>query len=96
MSTTSAMTDSVARNHIPSDVADLSNCMCIFILTKSNGTLFDASSILEEDIVAICIWFGYTHPEGVLLYLATKLVMLFHTADKLQIAVCGVMKGSTL
>ena len=95
MSTTSAMTASVARDCIPSDVADLSNHMCIFILTRGDGTLFDASSILEEDIIKICIQLGHTHPEGVLQYSAIESVMLFHTMDKLQIAVCGVVKALT-
>ena len=82
MFTTSATTASVVRDHIPSDVADLSNCMCLFSLTKGVGTLFDASSILEDDIIEICIQFGHTHPEGVIQYSAIKLVMLFHTEDK--------------
>ena len=96
MSSTSVTMASVARDHIPSDVADLSNCMCLFILNKGDGTLFDASSILEEDVIEICIWFGHTHPEGVLQYSAIKSVMLFHTMDKLQIMAHGVMKASTL
>ena len=96
MSTTSAMTASVARDHIPSNIADLSNHMCIFILTRGDGTLFDASSILEEDIIKICVRLGHTHPEGVLQYSAIESVMLFHTMDKLQIAVCGVVKALTL
>ena len=90
------MTASVARDHIPSDIADLSNHMCIFVLTRGDGTLFNTFSILEEDVIVICIWLGHTHPEGVLQYSAIKSVMLFHTADKLQIMVCGVMKSLTL
>ena len=96
MSMTSATTASVARDHIPSDVADLSNCICLFILTKGNDTPFNASSILEEYIIEICIWFGHTHPEGVLQYSAIELVMIFHTMDELQIAAHGVMKALTL
>ena len=96
ISTTSTTTASVTRDHIPSDIADLSNHLCIFILTKSDDTLFNASSILEEDVIEICIWFGYTHPGGVHWYSTTKSVMLFHTMDKLQIAAHGVMKASML
>ena len=55
MSTTSATTALVARDHIPRDLVDLSNCICPFVLTKGDGTLFDASSILEEDIIELCI-----------------------------------------
>ena len=96
MSTTSATTALAARDHIPSDIADLSNCMYLFALTKGNGTPFNASSILEEDIIEICIWFGHTHPEGVLWYSAIKSVMLFHMADELQTVACRVIKASTL
>ena len=39
---------------------------------------------------------GHTHPEGVLQYSAIESVVLFHTADELQIMVCGVMKALTL
>ena len=66
MSTTFVATALVARDCIPSDVADLSNHICLFVLTKDDGTPFDASSILEEYIIEICIWFWHTHPEGVL------------------------------
>ena len=96
MSTTSTMTASAARDCIPSNVADLSNHMCLFILTRGNGTLFDASSILEEDIIEMCIQLGHTHPKAVLLYSAVESLVLFHTADKLQIVTHGVMKASML
>ena len=93
MSTTSTTTAWVARDHIPSDIADLFNHMCLFVLTKGDGTPFIASSILEEDIIEICIWFGHTHPEGVLQYYVIKLVVLFYSTDELQIMACGVMKA---
>ena len=67
-----------------------------FILTRGDGTPFNASSILEEDVVEICIQLGHTHPKGVLWYSAIKSVMLFHTADKLQVTACGVVKASSL
>ena len=56
----------------------------------------DASSILEEDIIKICIWFGHTHPVRVHWYSAIELVILFHTMDKLQIMKCGVVTALTL
>ena len=96
MSTTSATTALAARDHIPRDIADLSYCMCLFVLPKGDGTLFNASSILEEEIIELCIWFGNRHPEGVLWYSAIKSVILFHTADKLQIMMCRVIKALTL
>ena len=67
-----------------------------FYINLGDGTLFNASSILEEDVIEICIWLGHTHPEGVLQYSAIESVMLFHTADKLQIMECGVIKAMTL
>ena len=90
------MTASAARDHIPSDIGDLSNCMCIFILTGGNGTPFDASYILEEEVIEICIWLGHTYPEGVLQYATIESVMPFHTMNELQIAVHGIMKALTL
>ena len=96
MSITSKMTTTVARDHIPGDVADLSKHKCLFVLTRGDGTLFNASFILEEDIFKICIWLGHTHPEGVLWYSAIESVMLFHTTDELQIKTCVVTKASML
>ena len=84
------------RDCIPNDVADLSNRMCIFVLTRGNGTPFNASSIMEEDVVEICVWLGHTHPGGVLQYSTIELVMLFHTTDELQVMVHGVVKASML
>ena len=86
----------VARDHIPSNIADLSNHICLCVLTKGDGTPFDASFILEEDIIEICVQFGHTHPEGVLHYSAFKSVMLFHTTDELQITTHRVLKALTL
>ena len=96
MSTTSTMTASAARDHIPSDVVDLSNCMCIFVLTRDYGTPFNASSIQEEDVIEIYIQLGHTHPEGVLQYSTIESVMLFHTTDELQVMAHGFMKASML
>ena len=49
----------------------------------------DASSILEEDIVEICIQKGHTHPLGVLCYLAMESIILFGTTDDLNHASHG-------
>ena len=35
---------------------------------------------------------GHTHPLGVLQYLVTELVALFHTAGEMQQVSCGVIK----
>ena len=68
MSTTSMATASAARVEIQSDVIDLPNHTCILVLTRGDGTPFDAASIQEEDIIKICVWLGHTHPKGVLRY----------------------------
>ena len=44
-----------AGDRIPNDKVDLLNCMCILVLTRGNGTLFDASSVEEEDITKMCV-----------------------------------------
>ena len=95
MSTTFTATALAARDCIPSNVADLSNCMCIFILTRGDGTLFNASSIQEENVIEICFQLGHTHPKGVLWYSAIESVMLFHTMDELQVMAHVVMKASS-
>ena len=70
--------------------------MHILVLTKSNGTPFDVTSILEEDIIKICIQLGHTHPMGVLCYSATKSIMLFQSAEDMQCATCRVTKAMVL
>ena len=70
--------------------------MCIFILTRGDGTLFNMSSIQEEDVIKICIQLGHTHPKGVLQYSAIESVMLFHTADELPVMAWGVVKALML
>ena len=44
----------------------------------------DASSILEEDIVGICVQKSHTHPLGVLWYLVAESVILFGTMEDLN------------
>ena len=42
-----------------------------------DGTPFNVTSVMEEDIIEICIRLGHTHPMGVLCYSVTELVILF-------------------
>ena len=51
----------------------------------------DASSILEEDIVEICIQKGNTDPLGVLHYLAMESIILFGTMGNLNHASCDLI-----
>ena len=70
--------------------------MCVLVLARSNGTLFNSASIQEEDIVELCVEEGQTHPKGVLWFSAMELVILFHSSDKIQVAVCRVTKAMAL
>ena len=96
MSTTSTVTTLVACNHIPGDEVELLNCMFVLVLTRGDGTPFDAISIQEEEIMELCIELGQTHPEDVLWYSVADLVVLFHSADKMLVMAHGVIKGYTL
>ena len=95
MSTTCAVTTLVAHDHIPGDEVEL-NCIHVLVLTRGDGTPYDATSIQEEDIVELCIQLGQTHPQGVLQYLAAELVVLFHCTDKRLVAVHGVFRAMAL
>ena len=96
MSTTSLVTALVACNHIPGDEVELLNHMCVLVMTRGDGTLFDVASIQEEDIVELCIELGQTHPKGVLWYSVTDSVGLFHFIDEMLVTVCGVIKAMAL
>ena len=78
MSTSSSAT-ALGRDQVPSDDAHLKTRICVFIVTRKDGTLLDVTSVSEEDIVEICVTLGHTHPLGVLQYSATELVALFCT-----------------
>ena len=69
MSTTSTVTASVACGHILGNDCDLLNHMCVLAIARGDGTLFDATSIQEEDIVELC--------QGMLWFLATESITVF-------------------
>ena len=96
MSTTSTTTALVACNCIPGDEVELLNHMCVLVLTSGDGTPFNVASIQEEDIIELCVERGQTHPKGVLWYLVTESVVLFHSANKMLVTVCGVTKTMAL
>ena len=70
--------------------------MCLFILTRKDGTPFDVTSVTEEDIIKICMGLGHTHPMGVLCYSAMELVALFLFASDMQCTACGDVKTIVL
>ena len=95
MSTTSSTTAS-ARDQVPFDETKLQNHMCILILTKRDGTPFGVTSVLEENIVKICIRLGHTHPMGVLHFSMMESVILFQLADEMQCTTHGAIKAMVL
>ena len=96
MSTTSSLTASGRDYDVPSGEDDFKNKICLVSLTRRDGTLMDASSVTEEDIIEICITMGHIHPLGVLCYSTTELVVLFHSTDELQCTTCRIMKAMEL
>ena len=95
MLTMSSATTS-ARDWVPFNETNLQTHMCILILMKRDGTLFDVTSVLQEDIIKICVSQGHTHAMGVLCYSATELVILFQSANNMQCATCGAIKATVL
>ena len=83
MSTSSTAT-ALSRDEVPSNDPHLKAKMCMFILMWEDGTPFDVTSVTEEDIMEICVTLGHTHPLGVLRYLVTELVALFHMTEEMQ------------
>ena len=70
--------------------------LCLLSITRGDGTPMDASSILEEDIVGICVQKSHTHPLGVLQYLAEESVVLFSTMEDLNQVSCNLMNMMVL
>ena len=80
---TSSSATALDRDQVLSDDPHLKAKMCMFILMQKDGTPFDATSVLEEDILEICVTLGHTHPLGVLWYLAMGSVALFHKTEEM-------------
>ena len=77
---------------VPSAEVIFRDKLCLISIVRRHGTLMDASSISEEDIIEICIKKGHTHPLGVLCYSATESVVLFCTTDKLKCATLSIIE----
>ena len=95
MSTSSSATAS-GRDPVPTDDPTLRARICVLIIMYKDGTLFDVTSITEEDLMQICMMLGHVHPLGVLQYLATESVALFHMADEMQQASHSAIKAMEL
>ena len=88
MFTTSTTTSLVVCDHTLGKEPDLANHMCVLIVARGDGTLFDADSLLEEGIGELCIGMGQVHPDGVLWLMAVELVVAFQSSREMLAAVC--------
>ena len=95
MSTSSSAT-AFGRDPVPTDNPTLKARICVFIIMQKDGTLFDVTSVTEEDIMQLCMTLGHTHSLDVLQFLAVELVALFHMAEEMQQASCGTIKVTEL
>ena len=95
MSTSSSAT-ALGRDPVPNNNPTFKARMCVFIIMQKDGTLFDVTSVTEEDIVQLCMTLGHSHPLGVLQFLATELVALFCMTEEMQQASCGAIKAMEL
>ena len=63
-----------------------------FVITQKDGTLIDATSVAEEDIIKMCVKMSHTHPLGVLHYSVMESVALFCSTEDMQHATCRAIK----
>ena len=80
---TSFSATALGRDQVPSNDPHLKTKICIFIVTRKDGTPLNVTSVSEEDIIEKCVTLGHTHPLGVLQYLAIELVALFCTTEEM-------------
>ena len=83
MSTSSSAT-ALGRHQVLSDDSHLKTRICIFIVTRKDGTPLNVTSVSEEDILEICVTLEHTHPFDVLWYSVTESVALFPTTVEMQ------------
>ena len=95
MSTTSSTTALVAHDQTLDDDPELANHMCVLTITRGDGTLFDANSLWEEDIVELCVSMGQAHPKGVLQLLETESVVAFQSSEEM-LAIAHLITTATV
>ena len=88
MLTTSSATASVARDRVPFDETNLQTHMCILILMKRDGTLFNVTSVLEEDIIEIASSWDTLTPWVCSIIQWWNLTILFQLLDDMQCTTC--------
>ena len=57
------------------------NRLLLITITRGDGTSMDASSIMEEDIMEICVRRAHAHQMGVLQYSTAESVILFSSLE---------------
>ena len=82
----------LGRDQVPSNDSHLRTKICVFIVTRKDGTQLDVTSVTEEDIMEMCMTWGHTHSLGVLWYLAMESVALFHMTEEMQQASHSAIK----
>ena len=93
MSVTSSTT--VSRDWEVQAPDPLRDKLLVVSIIKRDCTPLDASSILEEDIVELCVRRAHTHPLGVLRYSAADSVVFFNNVtdvNRTQHALPDVME----
>ena len=94
MSTTSTATTSAAHDHTVGSDSKLLNCMCVLAIARDDGTLFDPTSVQEEDIIELCVKVGQAHPKGVPWLSAMELVIVFWSSEEMLSTACMVTKAT--
>ena len=83
MSTTSTTTASAAHDHTLGDDPNFANCICVLTFARGDGTLFNANSLLEEDIIKLCVGMGQAYPDGVPWLTVMESVIVFHSSEEM-------------
>ena len=90
MSTKSTTTASVVSDYTLGNDPDFTNCICVLTIARGDGTPFDADSLLEEDIIKLCVGMGHAHPNGILWLMATESVIAFHSSKEMLAMACPI------
>ena len=83
MPTISTTTALVAHDHTQGDDPDLANCICVLTIARGDGSLFDADSLQEEEVVELCVGMGQVHLNGVLWLSVTESVIAFDSSEEM-------------
>ena len=94
MSTTSTTTASVAHDHTLGDDPIFTNHICVLTIARGDGTPFDADSLLEEDIINLCVGMGQVHPDGILWLTPMELVIAFHSSEEMLAMTCLITSAT--